>query len=171
VIGAPLASHGAGGIVELATAGVIARPFAWQIRLGRCRWLLLLLLGLLSPAEAWSGAARGTDLCLFLVGLMLLSKLACQEGLFDWLAARAAASANGAAARLFTLSGSSRSSPRSNDATAVVLTPGVAARVRAAEAKEALPYLLICAYIVTAASFVLPISMVGTGSPVFSHSP
>src|SRR5262249_4555073 len=46
----------------------------------------------------------------------------------------------------------------SNDATAVVLTPAVAAAVRAAKAKEPLPYLLICAFIAHAASFVLPIS-------------
>ena len=46
----------------------------------------------------------------------------------------------------------------SNDATAVVLTPAVAAVVKAAKAKEALPYLFICAFIANAASFVLPIS-------------
>jgi arsenical pump membrane protein len=46
----------------------------------------------------------------------------------------------------------------SNDATAVVLTPAVAAVAQAVKAKEALPYLLICAFIANAASFVLPIS-------------
>jgi arsenical pump membrane protein len=46
----------------------------------------------------------------------------------------------------------------SNDATAVVLTPAIAAAVRAAKAKDPLPYLLICAFIANAASFVLPIS-------------
>ena len=46
----------------------------------------------------------------------------------------------------------------SNDATAVVLTPAVAAVVRAAEAKQPLPYLFACAFIANAASFVLPIS-------------
>ncbi len=45
----------------------------------------------------------------------------------------------------------------SNDATAVVLTPAVFAAARAARA-ETLPYLLICAFIANAASFVLPIS-------------
>ena len=45
-----------------------------------------------------------------------------------------------------------------NDATAVVLTPAVAAAVNAAKAKEPLPYLLICGFIANAASFVLPIS-------------
>ncbi|HEY0206887.1 MAG TPA: ArsB/NhaD family transporter, partial [Acetobacteraceae bacterium] len=45
-----------------------------------------------------------------------------------------------------------------NDATAVVLTPAVAAVVRTAKAEHPLPYLFICAFIANAASFVLPIS-------------
>jgi MFS family permease len=45
----------------------------------------------------------------------------------------------------------------SNDATAVVLTPAVYAATRAAGATP-LPYLLACAFIANAASFVLPIS-------------
>jgi arsenical pump membrane protein len=40
----------------------------------------------------------------------------------------------------------------------VVLTPAVYAATRAARVKEPLPYLLICAFIANAASFVLPIS-------------
>jgi arsenical pump membrane protein len=40
----------------------------------------------------------------------------------------------------------------------VVLTPAVAAVVKAADAKDPLPYLFICAFIANAASFVLPIS-------------
>ncbi|MBE7186426.1 MAG: arsenic transporter, partial [Methylobacterium mesophilicum] len=43
-------------------------------------------------------------------------------------------------------------------ATAVVLTPAVAAAVKTAKVKDPLPYLLICAFIANAASFVLPIS-------------
>ncbi len=46
----------------------------------------------------------------------------------------------------------------SNDATAVVLTPAVAAVARAARAEQPLPFLLVCAFIANAASFVLPIS-------------
>ena len=45
----------------------------------------------------------------------------------------------------------------SNDATAIVLTPAVYAATRAAGATP-LPYLLACAFIANAASFVLPIS-------------
>jgi len=39
-----------------------------------------------------------------------------------------------------------------------VLTPAVAAVVKAVRVKEPLPYLFICAFIANAASFVLPIS-------------
>jgi arsenical pump membrane protein len=46
----------------------------------------------------------------------------------------------------------------SNDATAVVLTPAVAAAMKTAQVEKPLPYLLICAFIANAASFVLPIS-------------
>jgi arsenical pump membrane protein len=46
----------------------------------------------------------------------------------------------------------------SNDATAVVLTPAVAAAARAARAERPLPHLFACAFVANAASFVLPIS-------------
>ncbi|MDP9094950.1 MAG: arsenic transporter, partial [Pseudomonadota bacterium] len=110
---------------------------------------------------AWTGIANGIDVYLFLSGMMLLSELARQEGLFDWLAAQAARMAKGSATRLFTLVfavGTVVTIFLSNDATAVVLTPAVAAVAKAAKAKEKLPYLFICAFIANAASFVLPIS-------------
>jgi arsenical pump membrane protein len=96
-----------------------------------------------------------------LFGMMLLAEIAREAGLFDWLAAVATSRAKGSARRLFLLTygvGIVVTIFLSNDATAVVLTPAVAAAVRAAKAKEPLPYLLICAFIANAASFVLPIS-------------
>jgi len=123
--------------------------------------VLLVALGLLPAADALAGIAKGTDVYLFLVGMMLLAELARQEGLFDWLAARAARLARGSATRLFTLVfavGTVVTVFLSNDATAVVLTPAVAAVVKTARARQPLPYLFICAFIANAASFVLPIS-------------
>jgi arsenical pump membrane protein len=150
------------GIVGLATAGLITRPFAWPEFIWPVAAAgLLLLVGRLSLDEAWSGIIKGTDVYLFLSGMMLLSELARQEGLFDWLAARAAVRARGSATRLFTLAfgvGTIVTIFLSNDATAVVLTPAVAAAAKAAGAREKLPYLLICAFVANAASFVLPIS-------------
>jgi arsenical pump membrane protein len=123
--------------------------------------LLLVAFGLLPWRDAVAGAAKGSDVYLFLIGMMLLAELARQEGLFDWLAAKAARLAKGSASRLFTLIfavGTVVTAFLSNDATAVVLTPAVAAVVRTAGAKQPMPYLFICAFIANAASFVLPIS-------------
>ncbi len=150
------------GIAGAATAGVIIRPFSWPEFIWAVSGAVLLVaLGLLTPADALSGITKGTDVYLFLTGMMLLSELARQEGLFDWLAARAARMAKGSATRLFTLVfivGTVVTVFLSNDATAVVLTPAVAAAAKAAKADKPLPYLFICAFIANAASFVLPIS-------------
>ncbi len=104
--------------------------------------------------------AKGTDVYLFLIGMMVLAELGRHEGLFDWLAAYAVLHARGSAARLFALIyvvGTLVTVFLSNDATAVVLTPAVYAATQRAGARP-LPYLLICAFIANAASFVLPIS-------------
>jgi arsenical pump membrane protein len=149
-------------IAALATAGVILRPF----NLPEAIWavtgaVLLIVLGLISTQDALTGVARGTDVYLFLFGMMILAEIAREEGLFDWLAAVATRQAKGSARRLFLLTygvGTLVTIFLSNEATAVVLTPAVAAAVNTAKAKEPLPYLLICAFIANAASFVLPIS-------------
>lgn len=149
------------GIAALATGGVVLRPW----RLPEAIWAvagaaLLVILGLLPFSEAWAGIQRGTDVYLFLAGMMMLAELARQEGLFDWLAGYAVGHANGSGQRLFLLVysvGVVVTVFLSNDATAVVLTPAVYAAARAAGAKP-LPYLLLCAFVANAASFVLPIS-------------
>lgn len=148
-------------VAALATAGVIARPW----RLPEAIWavlgaVLLFLLGLMPWHEVVGAVARGTDVYLFLVGMMLLAELARREGLFDTLAAMAVHRARGSASGLFALIygvGTVVTIFLSNDATAVVLTPAVYAATKAAKA-EPLPYLFICAFIANAASFVLPIS-------------
>ena len=92
--------------------------------------------------------------------MMLLSAMAEREGLFDHLAAVCVLRARGSAPRLFALVygiGTIVTIFMSNDATAVVLTPAVLAVCRKARARP-LPYLLACALIANAASFVLPIS-------------
>jgi arsenical pump membrane protein len=167
------------GIAAMATAGVILRPFAWPEFIWAVSGAVLLIaLKLLPAAEALGAVAKGTDVYLFLIGMMLLAELARQEGLFDWLAAKAATMARGSATRLFSLVfavGTVVTVFLSNDATAVVLTPAVAAVVKSAKAKEALPYLFICAFIANAASFVLPISnpanlvIYGSHMPTLSH--
>jgi arsenical pump membrane protein len=146
----------------LSIAGVIVRPFRWPEAVWAVAGAtLLVLLRLLSPYEGLSGVAKGIDVYLFLTGMMLLAETAREEGLFDWLAARATVLAKGSATQLFLLIylvGIVVTVFLSNDATAVVLTPAVAAAMRAAKVEKPLPYLLICAFIANAASFVLPIS-------------
>ena len=149
-------------IAAVATAGVIIRPFAWpEFIWAAAGAVLLVVLGLLPVGAALAGVARGSDVYLFLVGMMLLAELAREKGLFDWLAARAARLARGSATRLFTLVfavGTVVTVFLSNDATAVVLTPAVAAVAKAARVREPMPYLFVCAFIANAASFMLPIS-------------
>src|ERR1035441_6367048 len=65
--------------------------------------LLLLTFGLISPRDALSAVGRGTDVYLFLTGMMVLAELARREGFFDWLAAIAGARARGSRARLFAI--------------------------------------------------------------------
>jgi arsenical pump membrane protein len=162
-------------IVVIATLGVIVRPFGLPEALWAVAGALVLVdAGLLPPAEAWHGVVRGTDVYLFLVGMMLLAELARVEGLFDWLAARAARRAGGSPVRLFTLIylvGVLVTVFLSNDATAVVLTPAVAAAARAAKVSDPLPYVLICAFVANAASFVLPISNPANQVIFGSHMP
>jgi arsenical pump membrane protein len=150
------------GIAGITALGVIARPFRWPEAIWAvCGALLLVLLGLIGWQDAWIGASKGLDVYLFLIGMMLLSELARREGLFDWLAVIATSHAKGSPKRLFVLIyivGIVVTAFLSNDATAVVLTPAVYAAARAAKVREPLPYLLICAFIANAASFVLPIS-------------
>ena len=146
----------------LAIAGVIIRP--WKIP--EATWaitgaLLLIVFQLQTPASAIHGILKGSDVYLFLTGMMLLAETAREEKLFGWLAAYATILAEGSSNRLFLiiyLVGIVVTTFLSNDATAVVLTPAVAAAVKAAKVKSPLPYLLICAFIANAASFVLPIS-------------
>jgi arsenical pump membrane protein len=145
----------------LTIACVLIRPRgiseAWWSVAGA---LLLVILGLVTPAGAAHAVGKGIDVYLFLTGMMIVAELARREGVFDWIAVYAVKAAKGSRTRLFSLIylvGTAVTILLSNDATAVVLTPAVQAAVKAARA-EPLPYLLVCAFIANAASFVLPIS-------------
>lgn len=148
-------------IVIVATAAVMARPF----KLPEAVWAvagaaLLCLTGLIPVSAGIEAVGKGLDVYLFLGGMMLLSEVARREGLFDWIAAQAVNHADGSPKRLFLLIyivGVVVTVFMSNDATAVVLTPAVFAVARKAKV-DPLPYLLICALVANAASFVLPIS-------------
>ncbi len=148
-------------IVALATAGVIVRPFRWPEAIWAVGGaVLLVLLDLLPVGSAVAAVGAGTDVYLFLIGMMVLSEVARREGLFDRAAAMAVNHARGSPRRLFLsiyAIGVVVTTFLSNDATAVVLTPAVLAATKKARV-DPLPYLFVCAFVANAASFVLPIS-------------
>ncbi|WBX87216.1 arsenic transporter [Achromobacter mucicolens] len=148
-------------IAAATTMAILFRPW----RLPEYVWatagaVALVVLGLLPARRAGGAILEGTDVYLFLIGMMLVAEVARQAGLFDWVAVLAADHAAGSARRLFDLVflvGTGVTVLLSNDATAVVLTPAVYAVTRVVGAPP-LPYLYVCAFIANAASFVLPIS-------------
>lgn len=158
-----LASHAA-LIWIVSLAGILCmllRP--WGVR--EAVWvsaaaLLLVVARLIAPSLAARAAARGSNVYFFLAGMMLLAELARHEGVFDWIADIAVRRSAGSAGRLFLLiycTGVAVTALLSNDATAVVLTPAILAAVRRARAHPR-PYLLACAFVANAASFLLPMS-------------
>ncbi len=86
----------------LAIAGVILKPFKISEYIWACAGAAILFItGFLSSSSVLSALAKGNDVYLFLVGMMLLAEAARVEGLFNWLAAHATRSAKGSAKKLF----------------------------------------------------------------------
>jgi arsenical pump membrane protein len=103
---------------------------------------------------------RGTEVYLFLIGMMALSAYARRHHIFDWVAAYVLRIAGPSRLRLFALiylAGIGTTALLSNDATIVALTPAVIHVLRRCNAPP-VPYLTACALVANAASFVLPIS-------------
>jgi arsenical pump membrane protein len=161
-------------VAALAIFAIITRPWGLPEAVWAVAGAAILVLGsLVSWAQARAAVLEGTDVYLFLAGMMLLAELARTEGLFDWVAALAVRWARGAPSRLFGLVylvGIVVTALLSNDATAVVLTPAVYAAATKARTNP-LPYLLICAFIANAASFLLPISNPANLVVFASHLP
>ena len=122
--------------------------------------ILLVVARLIPLRQAGQAVYEGLDVYLFLAGMMILAEMAREEHVFDWAAGVAATHARNSPRRLFMLVylvGIVVTALLSNDATAVVLTPAVLTVVRRAEV-DPKPYLLACAFIANAASFIFPIS-------------
>jgi arsenical pump membrane protein len=133
---------------------------------------LLVIARLIPISQAAHAVYEGFDVYLFLTGMMVLSELAREEHVFEWAAGFAARHARKSPRRLFTLVylvGALVTALLSNDATAVVLTPAVLAVIRRARV-DPKPYLLSCALIANAASFVLPISNASFSYPRWPRS-
>src|SRR5882762_7475947 len=91
-------------IAALAIVGVIVRPW----KLPEALWavlaaIALVVFSLISLPDAARAVLKGTDVYLFLTGMMLRAGLARHEGLFYWLAAFAVKRSNGSPTRLFGL--------------------------------------------------------------------
>jgi len=140
---------------------MLLRPWRIQEAVWIAAGALLLIVTRLLPVRiAAQAVGKGADVYFFLTGMMLLAELARHEGVFDWIADIAVRRAGNSAARLFLLiylTGAVVTALLSNDATAVVLTPAILAAVRRARV-DPKPYLLACALIANAASFLLPVS-------------
>jgi len=145
----------------LTLIGIMTRPFRWNeaiIAMGGAA--LLLLLGLISPADAFFTLCHDWNTFLFFLGMMGLSALAEAAGLFEWLATWAARIARQRAWLLFLnifLLGTLISMILSNDATALILTPVVYVLVTKLRL-PVLPFLFACTFIADTASFLLPVS-------------
>ena len=148
-------------VALLTLAGIMTRPFRWnEARIAMGGAGVLLLLGLISPADALFTLLRDWNTFLFFLGMMALSTLAETASLFDWLGVQAARFAGESAARLFLnvfLLGTLISMLFSNDATALILTPIIYVLVTKLRL-PVLPYLFACTFIADSASFLLPVS-------------
>lgn len=141
--------------------GIMIRPYRWNEAIFALSGaVLLLIIGLISPVNAFLTLYSDWNIFFFFLGMMSLSALAETAGMFDWLAAQAARLAKGSTRRLFLntfLLGTMISMVLSNDATALILTPIVYTLVTRLRL-PVLPFLFACTFIADTASFLLPVS-------------
>jgi len=140
---------------------LILRPFrineAWWAAAGA---IALVVTGTIAPPAAIVALGRGVDVYLFLIGMTGLAEFARIGGLFTWVAALTITTARQSRLRLLAVvyvAGIATTALLSNDATIVVLTPAVIDALRRVDAPPA-AYVIGCALVANAASFVLPIS-------------
>jgi arsenical pump membrane protein len=121
---------------------------------------LMVLLGLLPPAEALRRLLDEWDIFLFFLGLGVSSAVADRAGVFRAAAGMAVRWARGSQPRLLVGlygAGVVVTAVLSNDATALLLTP-VAFAVATRVGVSPRPYAFACAMVANAASFLLPVS-------------
>jgi len=151
-----------GTLIFLITLGAIMiRPYdipeAWAAAGGA---VLMLLAGFVRPGEAVRLLVSDWNVYGFFLGLMTVSALADQAGVFETLAYKAGQWAQGSAGRLYLavfLIGAVITTFLSNDATALILTPIVYALVTRLRL-PVLPFMFACTFIADTASFILPVS-------------
>ncbi len=121
---------------------------------------LMLLFGFIGPGEATSVLAGQWNVYGFFLGLMAISALADQAGIFQVMAYQAGRWGRGQSWRLYLATfsvGVLITAFLSNDATALILTPVVYALVTRLRL-PVLPFMFACTFIADTASFLLPVS-------------
>jgi arsenical pump membrane protein len=122
--------------------------------------MLMLLVGIVHPNEALRVLSRQWNVYGFFLGLMTLSALADQAGIFEWVAYQAGKWGQGSARRLYLvlfIAGAVLTVFLSNDGTALILTPVVYALITRLRLRV-LPFMFACTFIADTASFLLPVS-------------
>ncbi|HET8523121.1 MAG TPA: SLC13 family permease, partial [Thermomicrobiales bacterium] len=120
----------------------------------------MLLAGQLHTADVRAAFDGTADVLLFLLGMMVLTALVEQAGVFERLAEWCARLARGSGRLLFVivfLIGAVVTALLSLDVTVIMLTPIVYA-IAVRRRLDALPFMFACTFVANTASLVLPIS-------------
>ena len=151
-----------GILIFILTLGVIMlRPYRISEAVASAVGAALMLIGrYLLPGEAILLLKGEWNIYGFFLGLMTISAIADQAGIFEAMANQTGRLAKGSALRLFLgvfLAGTLLTAFLSNDATALILTPAVFVLVTRLRL-PVLPYMFACTFIADTASFLLPVS-------------
>ena len=149
-------------VIFIATLlAILTRPWGLNEGVAALVGGALMIATAVVPASAALGVlAANWDVFLFFLGMLTVTALAEQAGIFSWLAARAARLSCGSRRRLFLnvfILGILISTFLTNDATALILSPLVYSMVRLLEI-DPLPYMFACTFIADTASLTLPVS-------------
>ncbi|MDA8337213.1 MAG: ArsB/NhaD family transporter [Peptococcaceae bacterium] len=148
-------------ILGATIAFVVARPGKSGASYGAVAGgLAVLLLGLVSPAQAYVVWRENFGVLLLLAGLLMLAAAAGKAGFFEWCALLTVRAARQNGYRLFfatVILSAVTTVFFSLDTTAVILTPVIyttAVKLRL----DPVPFLYACIFITNTASLVLPVS-------------
>ena len=148
-------------VLAACLAAAVARPRwapDWAVAAGGA--ILLVVVGILSSAEARAALRQLGPTVAFLAALLVLADGCRRAGMFDALGAGMALGSRGRPARLLAmvfLAAAATTAVLSLDATVVLLTPIVfatAARLRT----NARPHVYACTHLANSASLLLPVS-------------
>jgi arsenical pump membrane protein len=148
-------------VVVITLLTIVIRPRglgeAWPAAGGA---VAMLLIGAITPADVAAVGGETADVLLFLLGMMVLTWLVEQAGVFDRLADGVAVLARGSGNGLFALVfllAAIVTALLSLDVTVLILTPIVYALVTRRRL-DALPFMFACTFVANTGSLLLPIS-------------